>query len=77
MCSDGSRTGFAKIPTSVWGWAARGPQAKNRGAARVKLQLLSSWFIQHASLLTKTLRNTEEQRHTAVLNLGCTPQCTR
>ena len=35
--SDGSWTGFAKIPMSAWGWAARGPQAKNAGAARVKL----------------------------------------
>jgi len=33
--SDGSWTGFAKIPMSAWGWAARGPQAKNAGAARV------------------------------------------
>ena len=36
--SDGSWTGFATIPMSAWGWAARGPQAKNAGAARVKLR---------------------------------------
>ena len=32
-----SWTGFATIPMSAWGWAARGPQAKNAGAARVNL----------------------------------------